>query len=61
VFEDIDEAVRKGRDASLLLATTPPLPERIAAVAAQVTPDMERAAVTSAAAARIRTFKGSSP
>ncbi|MFM8518297.1 MAG: M48 family metalloprotease [Nevskiaceae bacterium] len=61
VFEDIDEAVRKGRDASLLLATTPPLPERIAAVAAQVTPDMERAAVTSAAASRIRTFKGSSP
>lgn len=61
VFEDIEEAVRKGRDASLLLATTPPLPERIAAVAAQVTADMERAALTSPAAPRIRTFKGSSP
>ncbi|MBU3672104.1 MAG: hypothetical protein FGM43_06090 [Sinobacteraceae bacterium] len=61
VFEDIDEAVRKGRDASLLLATTPPLPERIAAVATQITPDIERAAIPSAAASRIRTFKGSSP
>ena len=61
VFEDIDEAVRKGRDASLLLAMTPPLPERIAAVAAQVTPELERAAIASTAAPRIRTFKGSSP
>ena len=61
VFEDIDEAVRKGRDASLLLSMTPPLPERLAAVAAQVTPDLEGAALASAAALRIRTFKGSSP
>ena len=61
VFEDIDEAVRKGRDASLLLSMTPPLPERLAAVAAQVTPELEGAALASAAAPRIRTFKGSSP
>ncbi len=61
VFEDIDEAVRKGRDASLLLSMTPPLPERLAAVAAQVTPELEGAALASAAALRIRTFKGSSP
>ena len=61
VFEDIDAAVRKGRDASLLLSTTPPLPERLAAVAAQVTPELERVALASAAAPRIRTFKGSSP
>lgn len=61
VFEDIDAAVRKGRDASLLLSTTPPLPERLAAVAAQVTPELERVALASAAASRIRTFKGSSP
>jgi predicted Zn-dependent protease len=61
VFEDIDEAVRKGRDASLWLAMTPPLPERIAAVAAQVTPELERAAIASTAAPRIRSFKGSSP
>ncbi len=61
VFEDIDEAVRKGRDASLLLSMTPPLPERLAAVAAQVTPELEGAALASAAALRIRAFKGSSP
>ncbi len=61
VFEDIDEAVRKGRDASLLLSMTPPLPERLAAVAAQVTPELEGAALASAVALRIRTFKGSSP
>jgi len=61
VFEDIDAAVRKRRDASLLLSTTPPLPERLAAIAAQVTPELERVALASAAAPRIRTFKGSSP
>lgn len=61
VFEDIDEAVRQGRDASLLLSMTPPLPERLAAAAAQVTPELERAALASAAAPRIRTFKGSAP
>ena len=56
VLERIDAATAAGRDTSLLRSLLPSVSDRVATLAAAVTPELERAAVPSAAAQRIRRF-----
>lgn len=56
VLERVDRATAAGRDTALLRALTPSVSDRIATLAAAATPELERAAVLSPAAGRIRQF-----
>lgn len=58
VLERIDTATAAGRDTTLLRTLMPSVSDRIATLAAAATPELERAAVPSAAASRIRRFGG---
>jgi len=60
-LERIDAATAAGRDTLLLRALLPSVSDRIATLAAAATPALERAAVPSALAPRIREFNLGSP
>lgn len=61
VLERIDAATASGRDTSLLRSLMPSVSDRMATLTAGATPELETAAVPSAAAQRIRRFAADRP